>query len=116
MKPWRHSVPITHENVDGKGTLRIKGVLEAEVEPFRAADGTVTTLRDSLFSTVPGTPAYVAKASSGWRDCSTSQIPRFAFTPSDLDLRLLLPSEFQPDVQDSYLGRNIVSAMSSSRP
>ena len=27
-------------------------------------DGTVTTLRDSLFSTVPGSPAYVAVADS----------------------------------------------------
>ncbi len=57
------SAPITHELVGGKGTLRIEGILEAEMEPYRAADGTVTTLRDSLFSTVPGSPAYVARAS-----------------------------------------------------
>src|ERR1700730_7764744 len=56
------AVPIVHEIVDGKGTLRIDGVLDAELEPFRAADGTITTLRDSLFSTVPGSPAYVSKA------------------------------------------------------
>jgi hypothetical protein len=36
---------ITHEIRDGKGRL---------------ADGSTTTLRDSLFSTVPGSPAYVA--------------------------------------------------------
>jgi hypothetical protein len=30
--------------------------------PFRSADGAaVTTLRDSLFSTVPGSPAYVGR-------------------------------------------------------
>jgi hypothetical protein len=53
---------VTHEIVDGKGTMRIDGILEAEMEPYRAADGTITTLRDSLFSTVPGSPAYVGKA------------------------------------------------------
>ncbi|HEV1997070.1 MAG TPA: DUF1326 domain-containing protein [Candidatus Dormibacteraeota bacterium] len=56
------SAKISHEIVGGHGKLRIDGVLEAELEPFRAADGTITTLRDSLFSTVPGSPAYVARA------------------------------------------------------
>ena len=58
------SANISHEIVGGNGKLRIDGVLEAELEPFRAADGTITTLRDSLFSTVPGSPAYVAKATT----------------------------------------------------
>ncbi len=58
------SATITHRIVGGVGTLRIDDILEAELEPFRAADGTITTLRDSLFSTVPGSPAYVAKAST----------------------------------------------------
>jgi hypothetical protein len=55
--------PITHETREGHGVLRIGDWLEAEMDPFRNADGTITTLRDSLFSTVPGSPAYVAKAS-----------------------------------------------------
>jgi hypothetical protein len=55
--------PIVHETRGGKGTLRIGEVVSAEMEPFRSPDGeTVTTLRDSLFSTVPGSPAYVARA------------------------------------------------------
>ncbi|HET9083395.1 MAG TPA: DUF1326 domain-containing protein [Candidatus Limnocylindrales bacterium] len=58
------SVPITHHIMAGVGTLRIDDILEAELEPFRGTDGTITTLRDSLFSTVPGTPAYVAKATT----------------------------------------------------
>jgi len=53
---------ISHEIVGGHGRLRVDDVLDAELEPFRAADGTITTLRDSLFSTVPGSPAYVANA------------------------------------------------------
>lgn len=57
--------PITHETRDGKGTVRIGDVVAAEMEPFRSPDGTtITTLRDSLFSTVPGSPAYVARAKS----------------------------------------------------
>lgn len=55
------SADITHEVKDGAGTLRIGDFVEAEMEPYRSADGTITTLRDSVFSTVPGSPAYVAK-------------------------------------------------------
>jgi hypothetical protein len=55
--------PIVHETTGGKGGLRIGEVGSAEMEPFRSPDGaTITTLRDSLFSTVPGSPAYVARA------------------------------------------------------
>ena len=42
--------------------LRVGDFVSAEMGPFRAADGTITTLRDSLFSTVPGSPAWVGKA------------------------------------------------------
>jgi hypothetical protein len=55
--------PIVHEIAGGKGTLGIGEAVSAEMEPYRAPDGvTSTTLRDSLFSTVPGSPAYVGKA------------------------------------------------------
>jgi hypothetical protein len=55
--------PIVHETRDGKGSLRIGDAVFADMEPFRSPDGTtITTLRDSLFSTVPGSPAYVARA------------------------------------------------------
>ena len=47
----------------GTGTLEIPGVVEAEMEPYRGPDGSVTTLRESIFSTVPGSPAWVSKAS-----------------------------------------------------
>jgi hypothetical protein len=55
--------PITFEVYEGKGTLRIGDVADCEMEPFRGPNGAVTTLRDSIFSTIPGSPAYVAKAS-----------------------------------------------------
>jgi hypothetical protein len=57
------SANIEHSISEGAGKIRIEGVLEAEMEPYRSADGTVTTLRDSIFSTVPGSPAWVGKAS-----------------------------------------------------
>jgi hypothetical protein len=53
---------ISHEVVEGKGVLRIEDSVEVEMEPFRGNDGTITTLRDSLFSSVPGSPAWVSKA------------------------------------------------------
>jgi hypothetical protein len=30
--------------------------------PYRSAYGAITSLRDSIFSTIPGAPAYIAKA------------------------------------------------------
>lgn len=57
------SAPIKHELVDGKGTLYVEGIVDAQMEPYHSGDGTVTTLRDSVFSTVPGSPAWVGKAS-----------------------------------------------------
>jgi hypothetical protein len=54
--------PIVHETREGGGRLRVGAAVSADMEPFRGPDGTITTLRDSLFSTVPGSPAYVARA------------------------------------------------------
>jgi hypothetical protein len=56
--------PIRHEVVDGVGTLTVGDFLESEMAPYRSTDGTITTLRDSLFSTVPGSPAWVGKTKS----------------------------------------------------
>jgi hypothetical protein len=55
--------PITFDVKEGKGTLRIGNTTEAEMEPYRGPSGKPTTLVDSIFSTIPGSPAYVAKAS-----------------------------------------------------
>jgi hypothetical protein len=56
-------VPIRHEVTDGKGTLQVGDFLSSDMAPYAGATGKTTTLRDSLFSTVPGSPAYVGKAS-----------------------------------------------------
>jgi hypothetical protein len=56
--------PISHEIAEGAGALRIgDGTVVAEMEPYRGPDGSVTTLHNSIFSTVPGSPAWVGKAS-----------------------------------------------------
>jgi hypothetical protein len=55
--------PISHEIRDGKGTLVVGDVIAAEMAPYTGPGGTTTTLRDSIFSTVPGSPAWVGKAS-----------------------------------------------------
>jgi hypothetical protein len=54
---------IEHDVEGGKGTLRIGDLVDSVMEPYRGPDESVTTLRDSLFSTVPGSPAWVGKAS-----------------------------------------------------
>ena len=56
--------PIVFDVHEGKGTLRIGDTTEAEMEPYRGPGGKPTALVDSIFSTIPGSPAYVAKASS----------------------------------------------------
>jgi hypothetical protein len=53
---------ITHEVHHGKGRLAIDDVVQSEMHPYAGPDGSTTTLHDSLFSTVPGSPAYVAVA------------------------------------------------------
>ena len=55
-------VPISHEVQGGAGALRIPDLVETDMEPYRGPDGSVTTLQNSVFSTVPGSPAWIAKA------------------------------------------------------
>jgi hypothetical protein len=53
---------ITFTVEKGKGTLLIGRLVEADMEPYRGSTGAVTTLNESIFSTIPGSPAYVSKA------------------------------------------------------
>jgi hypothetical protein len=56
--------PIKHEIVDGAGTLTVGDKVDCKMHPYTGPDGSVTTLNNSVFSTVPGSPAYVAVADS----------------------------------------------------
>jgi hypothetical protein len=57
----RAAIVFTVEH--GKGTLRVGEVAHAEMEPYRGPTGEPTRLVESIFSTIPGSPAYVSKAS-----------------------------------------------------
>ena len=63
-------VPIKFEVVEGKGTLTIGSVVDAEMAPYKSPSGATTTLNESVFSTIPGSPAYVSKASHYRRNTS----------------------------------------------
>ena len=54
--------PISHTIVDGAGTLNVGDKVDCAMHPYRGPDGSITTLNNSVFSTVPGAPAYVAVA------------------------------------------------------
>ncbi|MBD2000379.1 DUF1326 domain-containing protein [Leptolyngbya sp. FACHB-541] len=55
--------PIEYNIENGRGTIKIGDVLVSEMEPYRGPDGSPTKMIDSIFSTIPGSPAYIAKAS-----------------------------------------------------
>src|SRR6266699_5011475 len=55
-------VPITFTVDKGRGTLIIGQRVQAELVPLTGPTGELTTLHESVFSTIPGSPAYVSKA------------------------------------------------------
>jgi hypothetical protein len=55
-------VPITFQVDKGKGSLIIGQTVQAELAPLTGPTGEPTTLHESVFSTIPGSPAYVGKA------------------------------------------------------
>jgi len=57
-----YSAPMEHRLKGGEGTVVVGDKLHATMAPYRSAYGATTTLRDSLFSTIAGAPAYVSKA------------------------------------------------------
>lgn len=59
-----YDVPIDFDIVEGRGTIRVGDAVSAEMQPYTDAEGRPTKLVDSIFSTIPGSPAYVGKAMS----------------------------------------------------
>lgn len=55
--------PITFEVKGVDGTLKIGQIIEANLKPFQGATGKETALYDTVFTTIPGAPAYVGRAS-----------------------------------------------------
>jgi hypothetical protein len=59
-----YDVPIQFNMSEGKGTVRIGDAVSAEMAPYADAQGRPTKLVDTIFSTIPGSPAYVGKATT----------------------------------------------------
>jgi hypothetical protein len=62
--------PITFDLTEGKGSLRVGSLVEADMEPYHGPTGQVTTLNESIFTTIPGAPAWVSKATTYRRNVS----------------------------------------------
>lgn len=56
-------VPITFEVKGVNGNLRVGSAITADLTPFQGATGQPTAMHDTIFTTIPGSPAYVGKAS-----------------------------------------------------
>ncbi len=54
--------PIRFDVEGGSGVMTIGDVSHAELEPYKGPDGSTTTLSNTIFSTVPGAPVFVGKA------------------------------------------------------
>jgi hypothetical protein len=55
-------VPIEFAVEGAKGTVKFGDAASANLEPYKGATGESTTLNDTIFTTIPGSPAYVGKA------------------------------------------------------
>ena len=55
--------PITFDVKGADATLKIGPSIEANIAPVRGGGGLPTALQDAVFSTIPGSPAYLGKAS-----------------------------------------------------
>jgi hypothetical protein len=55
-------VPITFEVKGVNGTLKVGKAIDAGLKPFQGATGKDTAIHDTIFTTIPGSPAYVGKA------------------------------------------------------
>jgi hypothetical protein len=71
---------ITFEVEQGKGKLTIGDVVDAALTPYVGATGKTTTLNESVFSTIPGSPAFVSKSIYYKRNTSQFGLP-------DVDLK-----------------------------
>ena len=56
-------VPITFDVSKGRGHFKMGRAVEATLEAFAGPSGAPTTLSDAAFSSIPGSPAYLGKAS-----------------------------------------------------
>jgi hypothetical protein len=70
-------VPITFEVQGVSGTIKVGDGINATLVPFKGSTGKESALHDTIFTTIPGSPAYVGKASE-----YRAKVPGF-----DIDLK-----------------------------
>src|SRR5687767_14621895 len=58
-----YDVPIEFDMEKGRGTISVGKAAYAEMQPYTDAEGRPTKLVDTIFTTIPGSPAYPGKAS-----------------------------------------------------
>lgn len=63
-------VPITFTVEEGKGRFEVGTTTSAQLSGYAGATGKPTVLSETVFSTIPGSPVYVAKSDSFTRDGS----------------------------------------------
>ena len=73
-------VPITFTVDGGRGRLTIGSIADADVIPYTGATGNPTILSETIFSTIPGSPVYAAKAGHFTRDGKPHGLPDVAAT------------------------------------
>jgi hypothetical protein len=83
--------PMEHAITDGAGTLRVGDKVDCSMHPYRGPDGSITTLNNSIFSTVPGSPAYVGVA-----DHQKVDIPEYGYQ-WEFDGRNAIQSDWKID-------------------
>ncbi len=57
-------VPITFDLDGVSGSVKIGAAAEAQLVAYKGASGKESALYDTVFSTIPGAPAYVGKATN----------------------------------------------------
>ena len=57
-------VPITFDLDGVAGSVKIGNAAEAEIVAYKGATGKESALYNTVFSTIPGSPAYVGKATT----------------------------------------------------
>ena len=67
-------VPITAVVQGAKGTIKIGRSVEAEYAPYLGASGQPTALHDTIFTSIPGSPAFVGRAST-----YKANVPKYGF-------------------------------------
>lgn len=71
-------VPITFDVAEGKGRFTVGTSTSAELSSYAGATGKPTVLNETVFSTIPGSPVYVAKSDTFTRDASEHGLANIA--------------------------------------